>query len=213
MIRVRVAEPERTNGKRAPGPTKSDAGARVVVLPPFLRKEVRRHLDWFVEKGPDGLVFVGEKGAAFRRTTFGWKWRRAREVAGLPDGFRFYDLRHTGHTLSTRSGATLRDTMVRAGQSSEKEALIYQHSDEERQREVATGLDEPRARRACEAPHRRRPCAPQGGAVGGLMVRLWCGARSPVRTTENPRADDLGVSHGAGDENRTRALSLGSDGA
>lgn len=124
VIRVRVAEPERTNGKRAPGPTKSDAGARLVVLPPFLRKEVRRHLDWFAEKGPDGLVFVGEKGAAFRRTTFGRKWRRAREVAGLPDGFRFYDLRHTGHTLSTRSGATLRDTMVRAGQSSERAALI-----------------------------------------------------------------------------------------
>jgi integrase len=142
VIRVRVAEPERTNGKRAPGPTKSDASARVIVLPAFLRKEVQRHLDWFAEKGPDGLVFVGEKGAAFRRTTFGRKWRRARAVAGLPDGFRFYDLRHTGHTLLTRSGATLRDTMVRAGQSSEKAALIYQHSDEERQREVAAGLDD-----------------------------------------------------------------------
>jgi hypothetical protein len=52
-----------------------------------------------------------------------------------------YDLRHTGHTLSTRSGATLKDTMVRAGQSSEKAALIYQHSDDERQEEVAAGLD------------------------------------------------------------------------
>lgn len=31
--------------------------------------------------------------------------------------------------------------MVRAGQSSEKAALIYQHSDEERQRDVAAGLD------------------------------------------------------------------------
>lgn len=46
-------------------------------------------------------------------------------------------LRHTGRTLSTRSGATLKDTMVRAGQSSEKAALIYQQ-----QREVAVGLDE-----------------------------------------------------------------------
>ena len=42
------------------------------------------------------------------------------------------------------------------------------------------------------------------------MVRLWCGTRSPVWTTKNPRVDDLGVSRGAGDENRTRALSLGS---
>ncbi|GGW54173.1 hypothetical protein GCM10010503_34260 [Streptomyces lucensis JCM 4490] len=31
--------------------------------------------------------------------------------------------------------------MVRAGQSSEKAALIHQHSDEERQEEVAAGLD------------------------------------------------------------------------
>ncbi|MGY3203026.1 integrase [Streptomyces sp. TE5632] len=71
---------------------------------------------------------------------FGRKWRRARTAAGLPDGFRFYDLRHTGHTLSTRSGATLRDTMVRAGRSSEKAALTCQHSDEDRQREAAAGL-------------------------------------------------------------------------
>lgn len=142
VIRVRVAEPERTNGKRAPGATKSDAGARFVVLPAFLEKELKRHLAWYAEKGPDGLLFVGEKGAPFRRTSFGRKWRRARTAVGLPDGFRFYDLRHTGHTLSTRSGATLKDTMVRAGQSSEKAALIYQHSDNERQREVAAGLDE-----------------------------------------------------------------------
>lgn len=67
---------------------------------------------------------------------------------GLPDGFRFYDLRHSGRTLTTRSGATLKDPMVRAGQSTERAALIYQHSDLERQREVAAGLDQlVRARR------------------------------------------------------------------
>ncbi len=142
VIRVRVAEPERTNGKRAPGETKSDAGVRAVVLPAFLQKEAKQHLAWFAEKEPDGLVFVGEKGAPFRRTSFGRKWRRARAVVGLPEDFRFYDLRHTGHTLSTRSGATLKDTMVRAGQSSEKAALIYQHSDEKRQRDLAAGLDD-----------------------------------------------------------------------
>lgn len=65
----------------------------------------------------------------------------ARAVVGVPEGCRFYDLRHTGHTLSTRSGATLKDTMVRAGQSSEKAALIYQHSDDDRQQEVAPGPD------------------------------------------------------------------------
>ncbi|MFC9477877.1 tyrosine-type recombinase/integrase [Streptomyces griseus] len=141
-IRVRMAAPELTTGRRAPGDTKSDAGKRVVVLPAFLRTDLRRHLDWYAEKGPDGLLFVGEKGKPFRRSTFGRKWRRARVLIGMPDGFRFYDLRHTGHTLATRSGATLKDTMVRAGQSSEKAALIYQHSDLERQQEVASGLDD-----------------------------------------------------------------------
>jgi hypothetical protein len=38
------------------------------------------------------------------------------------------------------SGATLKDTMVRVGQSSEKAALICQHSDDDRQQEVASGL-------------------------------------------------------------------------
>nr|WP_329905891.1 integrase [Streptomyces sp. BE282] len=48
----------------------------------------------------------------------------------------------------TRSGATLKDTMVRAGQSTERAALIYQHSDTDWQREVAAGLDQlVRARR------------------------------------------------------------------
>ncbi|NEY31398.1 tyrosine-type recombinase/integrase [Streptomyces sp. PRKS01-65] len=140
-IHVRRAEPERMDGRRVQGDTKSEAGTRTVILPAFLRRELRWHLESYAEPGPDGLLFVGEKGAPFRRSTFGRKWRRAREIVGMPEGFRFYDLRHTGHTLSTRSGATLKDTMVRAGQSSEKAALIYQHSDEERQEEVAAGLD------------------------------------------------------------------------
>jgi integrase len=140
-IRVRLAEPERMNGRRVQGDTKSEAGTRTVVLPAFLRRELRWHLESYAESGPDGLIFVGEKGAPFRRSTFGKKWRKARALVGMPEGFRFYDLRHTGHTLSTRSGATLKDTMVRAGQSSEKAALIYQHSDDDRQQEVAAGLD------------------------------------------------------------------------
>ncbi|TQK52914.1 site-specific recombinase XerD [Streptomyces sp. SLBN-118] len=141
-VRVRQAAPELTSGKRAEGPTKSEAGKRLVVLPAFLYIELRRHLDWYAERGPDGLLFVGEKGKPFRRSTFGRKWRKARAKVGLPEGFRFYDLRHTGHTLTTRSGATLKDTMVRAGQSTERAALIYQHSDLERQKEVAAGLDQ-----------------------------------------------------------------------
>jgi integrase len=140
-VRVTEAAPELNTGRRVEGDTKSAAGVRTIHLPAFLSIEVKRHLDWFAEKEPDGLLFVGEKGAPFRRTTFGRKWAKARSKVGLPKDFRFYDLRHTGHTLSTQSGATLKDTMVRAGQSSEKAAMIYQHSDDERQQEVAGGID------------------------------------------------------------------------
>ena len=41
-------------------------------------------------------------------------------------------------------------------------------------------------------------------------ARLWCDTCPPAWTTKTPRASGLGVSYGAGDENRTRALSLGS---
>lgn len=95
--------------------TKSATGRRFLVLPGFVERDLERHLAWYAEKDPNGLQFVGEKGAPFRRSSFGRKWRRARTKVGLPDNFRFH-------------GATLKDPMVRAGQSSEKAALIYQHS-------------------------------------------------------------------------------------
>jgi integrase len=98
---IRTAEPDLTTGRRAPGDTKSAAGRRLLVLPPFMAADLKRHLDWYAEKDPNGLLFVGERGKPFRRSTFGRKWRRARTKVCLPDNFRFYDLRHTGHTLST----------------------------------------------------------------------------------------------------------------
>lgn len=73
-----------------------------------------------------------------------------RAAVGLPESIRFYDLRHTERTMATRSGATLKNTMVRAGQSSEK-VVLYQPSGSpasERRREWA-GHDGPS--RAAEA--------------------------------------------------------------
>lgn len=109
-------------------------------------------------------------GKPFRRSTFGRKWRKARAKVGLPESFR-YDLRHTGHTFSTQSGATLRDTMVRAGQSSERAALIHQHSNLERQREVVdAGAGPVAADRmgACGQLSFVRAQPPQGFADNGL---------------------------------------------
>jgi Phage integrase family. len=81
----------------------------------------------------------------FRRSTFGKKWRSVRALVGRPESFRFYDLRHTGHTLSTRSGVKLKDTMARVGQSSEKAALIYQRSETMDSRKLLPGSTRPSA--------------------------------------------------------------------
>mgnify|MGYP001268703140 CR=1 FL=1 len=185
---VRQAAPELTTGRRAVGPTKSKAGKRFIVLPVFLEKELRRHLDWYAEKKPDGLLFVGERGKPFRRSTFGRKWRKARVKVGMPERFRFYDLRHTGHTLATQSGATLKDTMVRAGQSSEKAAMIYQHSDRERQKEVADGIDA-RVQAQREAAARKQ----DGGASGTDLARGSQIGLDKARAQVRNCAPDLGL--------------------
>ncbi|WP_407639731.1 tyrosine-type recombinase/integrase [Actinacidiphila guanduensis] len=122
---IRSAQPESATERRVPGDTKSDVGRRFLALPEFMRKALVRHLVWYAEKKPNGLLFVGEKGAPFRRSTFGRKWRKARAKVGLPDDFRFYDLRHTGHG--------------------------HQHSDREWQGEVAAGLDRMVRRARAEA--------------------------------------------------------------
>lgn len=77
--------------RRPPSPPNASltTSPRAVFLPAFLHFEVKRHLDWYAEKEPDGLLSVGERGAPFRRSTFGRKWRRARTKVGLPEGFRF----------------------------------------------------------------------------------------------------------------------------
>lgn len=52
--------------------------------------------------------------------------------------------------------------MVHAGQSSEKAVLIYQHSDLERQQEVASGLDG--LVRAARSKARQKPFGEPSGA-------------------------------------------------
>jgi integrase len=140
-LRISLASPELTTGRRVTGEPKSTAGKRTLILPAFIHTDLKRHIEWFAEKETDGLLFVGERGAPFRRSTFGRKWRKARTKVGLPDGFRFYDLRHTGNTLAADTGAKLKDLMVRMGQSSVRAALIYQHSSLTHQRELADSID------------------------------------------------------------------------
>jgi integrase len=53
--------------------------------------------------------------------------RVAPRVVGLPDGFHFHHLRHTGK-LTAASGASTRELMHRLGHASMRAALTYQHA-------------------------------------------------------------------------------------
>ncbi|MEV5277509.1 site-specific integrase [Streptomyces sp. NPDC052811] len=167
---VRRAAPELNVGRRVIGDPKSRAGKREIVLPGFMHLDVRRHLDWFAEAGPEGLVFIGERGARLRGTTFGRKWRKAREQVGLPEGFRFYDLRHTGNTIAADTGAKMKDLMVRAGHSSERAQLIYQHSTRKHQRKLAGAIDLDVRRQRAEAEGAEH-AADEGATVHPFVPR------------------------------------------
>ena len=170
-LKISRAAPELSTGQRALGTTKSKAGKRTIHLPSFLDKPLRQHMAWYTEPGPEGFVFVGEKGAPFRRSTFGRKFRKARaKVDGLPPGFRFYDLRHTGNTLLAEEGASLKDLMVRMGQSSTRAAIIYQHSTDNRQRQLAARLDT-RVRTTTASPKPTPPQPPNEVSTGAPVVR------------------------------------------
>lgn len=138
-VRVREAAPE-LNGRRLVAEPKTQAGKRTVTIPAAIIPDVRLHLELYAQRGTDGLLFVGEKGAPFRRSSFGRIWRKARKKAGLPH-FRFYDLRHTGNTLAAATGASLKELMARMGHASVRAALIYQHATSERDQKIADGMD------------------------------------------------------------------------
>jgi len=54
-------------------------------------------------------------------------------------GLHVHDLRHVGNDLRS-PGASLRDLMAHMGHSTQNAALVYQHVDVQRQREMAARL-------------------------------------------------------------------------
>jgi len=134
---------ELQDGSRVPGRPKSDAGFRTVALPAALVTVVGEHLAEFPPDDGESLIFRGPKGAALRRNNFhrSVRWAECVAEAGLPEGFRFHDLRHTGNTLAASSGASTRELMHRMGHGSMRAALIYQHVSSQRDREIAAAID------------------------------------------------------------------------
>jgi integrase len=129
-------------GKFIVGPSKTDAGRRVVTLPTFAVTALAEHLDRYAAPGPDGLVFLSARGKHLARSSFRrLVWLPAVRKVGL-DGLRVHDLRHTAATLAATTGATAKELMERMGHTSPGVALRYQHVMADRQAALAAALDD-----------------------------------------------------------------------
>lgn len=167
---------ELKDGRRVTGPPKSTAGVRVVALPAMIVDVMKAHLVEFPAERNE-LVFRGPLGASLRRNNFhrSVHWSKIVVEAGLPAGFHFHDLRHTGNNLAAASGASTRELMYRMGHGSMRAALIYQHATNQRDREIADALQklierEPtamwpvRGPRSSSGPSRKQISGPQEGS-------------------------------------------------
>lgn len=140
-VRVRLAAVELKDGSRVVKAPKSAAGLRTVTFPAAIVEHLHFHLRVFaVQDDPDGMLFVGPKGAALRRSNFSRVWNRARKKAEL-EHIHFHDLRHAGNTLAAETGASLRDLMNRMGHSTVRAALIYQHRSKTGDQKIADAVD------------------------------------------------------------------------
>lgn len=123
--------------------TKSAAGRRTVAIPRVVVDVVDGHLADFVAPAADALLFTSVTGAPLQRSVLSDAWRAAVAATGAPDGLHMHDLRHHAATMAARTpGITLKELMARIGHSTPQAALRYQHAAEERDRAVASFLDD-----------------------------------------------------------------------
>ena len=134
---VRVAEsvPELIGEEHFAGPPKTEAGRRTVAIPSSIVPIVSEHLEK-IGSQPETLLFPAPEGGFLQRNNFRQRvWVPALTATGL--SYRCHPLRHSAMTLAAASGATVADLMARAGHSSPRAALMYQHASRERDHAIA----------------------------------------------------------------------------
>lgn len=129
-----------------PGPTKTAAGVRTVVLMGATATVLREHLRHHVDEGPGAILFPTPSGSGFARDTALMRLlAAAHERAGIiiPEGMSggWRALRHYSATRYGQAGATTRALMTRYGWSDPAMAARYQRSDEEYERELVARME------------------------------------------------------------------------
>ena len=127
--------------------TKTRAGARTVALPAVAVDALTDHLERFTPAGRDALVFGTSTGRPLTGGSRTVMLARARTAIGRDD-LTWHDLRHSAMTLVALTGATLPELMERAGHSTPRAALHYQHAADDAQVRIAQRLDAIAPRRA-----------------------------------------------------------------
>jgi integrase len=100
-----VEASKEVGGKLYLGATKTEKG-RSVYLPAFLAEMMAKHIEQFVDAtNKDALVFTTSTGSVVRQTGFRRRtFKPAAARAGLAEGLRPHDLRHTAVALAIEAG-------------------------------------------------------------------------------------------------------------
>lgn len=125
--------------------TPKSGRVRNVVVPPHIREAVKHHLDVYVDKDGEALLFPNSRGDHLNDRVFSDSFRKALKDIGQ-SGVRVHDLRHFAGTMAARVG-NLPETMARLGHSTVKASLIYQGLVSGRDAEIAAALSELASRR------------------------------------------------------------------
>ncbi len=125
------------------GPTKTHQ-ARQVALANSLNELLIAHLEIFVERDRDALVFTSPEGDPMRIPNFRRRvWWPALDKAGIPRAVRIHDLRHTCASLLIAQGAHPKSIQQHLGHSSISVTLDrYGHLFPDQQDQVADALEE-----------------------------------------------------------------------
>lgn len=136
--------------RRRSDETKSDAGDRVLVLPPSCVAVLRRvHEHQALERAvvkdwqDSGYIFTSTTGGPIepRQLTKHFK-EKVVPAAGLPPATRLHDLRHANITAMIAAGVDPKTAQERAGHADVKMTLgVYAHSSLDLQRAAAAAID------------------------------------------------------------------------
>jgi len=126
-------------GRLVTGPTKTGK-RRTITIPSFLAEMLGAHIGRY---SSGGYVFTAAQGGAVRHRNFmSRQFAGAVERAGLPDGLRFHDLRHTAAALLIANGRHMEEVKDYLGHSSIRVTSDrYAHLFPRARAEIADALD------------------------------------------------------------------------